>query len=132
MDLNLVSHRFLFFRINTLGSLRDPLYNLNATRYTSSCDKEGTLVQKKFLIAVNIENKAYLDDPEGDTILRDLIVKGGYSNIESVRSAKTLKIVVRSSSEKEALKTVENLCVDLRIYNPVLSDCTIVSAGLTT
>jgi len=90
------------------------------------------LVRKKFLIAINIENKAYLDDPEGDTILRDLIVKGGYSNIESVRSAKTLKIVVRSSSEKEALKTVENLCTDLRIYNPVLSDCTIVSAGKTT
>jgi phosphoribosylformylglycinamidine synthase subunit PurS len=73
-----------------------------------------------------------LDDPEGDTILRDLIVKGGYSNVESVRSAKTLKIVVRSSSEKEALKIVENLCIDLRIYNPVLSDCTIVSAGITT
>ena len=90
------------------------------------------LVRKKFLIAVNIENKAYLDDPEGDTILRDLVVKGGYSNIESVRSAKTLKIVVRSSSEKEALKIVENLCTDLRIYNPVLSDCTIVSAGITT
>ena len=90
------------------------------------------MVRKKFLIAVNIENKAYLDDPEGDTILRDLIVKGGYSNIESVRSAKTLKIVVRSSSEKEALKAVENLSADLRIYNPVLSDCTIVSAGLTT
>lgn len=89
------------------------------------------MVRRKFLIAVNIENKAYLDDPEGDTILRDLIVKGGYSNIESVRSVKTLKIVVRSSSEKEALKTVENLCTDLRIYNPVLSDCTIVSAGIT-
>jgi len=89
------------------------------------------LIRRKFLIAVNIENKAYLDDPEGDTILRDLIVKGGYSNIESVRSVKTLKIVVRSSSEKEALKTVENLCTDLRIYNPVLSDCTIVSAGIT-
>lgn len=93
---------------------------------------EKALGSKKFLIAVNIENKAYLDDPEGDTILRDLIVKGGYSNIESVRSAKTLKIVVKSSSEKEALKIVENLCTDLRIYNPVLSDCTIVSAGMTT
>ena len=58
--------------------------------------------RKKFLIAINIENKKYLDDPEGDTIMRDLIVKGGYSNIESVRSAKTLKMVVRSSSEKES------------------------------
>lgn len=85
--------------------------------------------QKKFLIAINIENKKYLDDPEGDTILRDLIVKGGYSNIESVRTAKTLKIVVTSSSEKEALMIVERLCVDLRIYNPVLSDCTITSTG---
>lgn len=85
--------------------------------------------KKKFLIAINIENKKYLDDPEGDTILRDLIVKGGYSNIESVRTAKTLKIVVTSSSEKEALMTVERLCTDLRIYNPVLSDCTITSTG---
>jgi phosphoribosylformylglycinamidine synthase subunit PurS len=86
--------------------------------------------RKKFLIAINIENKKYLDDPEGDTIMRDLIVKGGYSNIESVRSAKTLKMVVRSSSEKEALNTVENLCIELRIYNPVLSDCTITSTGV--
>lgn len=86
--------------------------------------------RKKFLIAINIENKKYLDDPEGDTIMRDLIVKGGYSNIVSVRSAKTLKMVVRSSSEKEALKAVENLCIELRIYNPVLSDCTITSAGV--
>jgi phosphoribosylformylglycinamidine synthase len=85
--------------------------------------------RKKFLMAINIENKKYLDDPEGDTILRDLIVKGGYSNIESVRTAKTLKIVVTSSSEKEALMTVERLCTDLRIYNPVLSDCTITSTG---
>ena len=87
--------------------------------------------RKKFLIAINIENKKYLDDPEGDTIMRDLIVKGGYSNIESVRSAKTLKMVLiqigyaNSGTEKEALKTVENLCIELRIYNPVLSDCTI-------
>jgi phosphoribosylformylglycinamidine synthase subunit PurS len=86
--------------------------------------------RKKFLIAINIENKKYLDDPEGDTIMRDLIVKGGYSNIESVRSAKTLKMVVRSSSEKEALKTVGDLCIELRIYNPVLSDCTITPTGV--
>jgi hypothetical protein len=39
-------------------------------------------------------------------------------------------MVVRSSSEKEALTTVENLCIDLRIYNPVLSDCTITLTGV--
>ena len=85
---------------------------------------------KKFLVAVIIENKMYLRDPEGDTILRDLVVKGGYSSIKSVRSAKTLKITVRSSSEKKACKIVENLCTELRIYNPVLSECTIESRGI--
>lgn len=84
---------------------------------------------KKFLVVVIIENKMYLRDPEGDTILSDLVVKGGYSSIESVRSAKTLKIIVRSSSEKKACKIVENLCTELRIYNPVLSECTIESRG---
>src|ERR671912_2585219 len=84
---------------------------------------------KKFLVVVIIENKMYLRDPEGDTILRDLVVKGGYPSIESVRSAKTLKIIVRSSSEKKACKIVENLCTELRIYNPVLSECTIESRG---
>ena len=87
---------------------------------------------KKFLIAVSIENKIYLDDPEGDTILRDLVVKGGYSNIESVRSAKTLKIVVKSTSEKRALSTVKKLCSDLRLYNPALSDCTILPTGISS
>lgn len=85
---------------------------------------------KKFLVVVIIENKMYLRDPEGDTILSDLVVKGGYSSVESVRSAKTLKITVRSSSEKKARKIVEDLCTELRIYNPVLSECTIESRGI--
>jgi phosphoribosylformylglycinamidine (FGAM) synthase PurS component len=83
----------------------------------------------KFLILVNIENKPYIDDPEGETIRKDLIIKGGYSSIESVRSVKTLKIIIRSSSERNAIKTVKKLCDDLRIYNPILSDCTVASSG---
>lgn len=86
-------------------------------------------VLSKFLILVNIENKPYIDDPEGETIRKDLIIKGGYSSIESVRSVKTLKIIIRSSSERNAIKAVKKLCDDLRIYNPILSDCTIASSG---
>jgi phosphoribosylformylglycinamidine (FGAM) synthase PurS component len=97
--------------------------------YTLRGEHNKTMSLKKFLIVVNIENKVYLPDPEGGTILSDLVIKGGYSNVESVRSAKTLKIIVRSSSEKKALKTVQNLCSELRIFNPVLSDCTIESRG---
>lgn len=97
--------------------------------YTLGGEHKKTMSLKKFLIVVNIENKIYLPDPEGGTILSDLVIKGGYSDVESVRSAKTLKITVRSPSEKKALKTVENLCSELRIFNPVLSDCTIESRG---
>ena len=45
----------------------------------------------KFVVQVVIENKPYINDPEGETIHRDLVVKGGYSNVQSVRSAKMLK-----------------------------------------
>lgn len=74
---------------------------------------------------VVIENKPYINDPEGETIHRDLVVKGGYTTVHSVRSAKMLKMAVSSKSEKDAEKTVQKLCEELRIYNPVVSNCTI-------
>ena len=74
---------------------------------------------------VVIENKPYINDPEGETIHRDLVVKGGYSSVQSVRSAKMLKMVVNARSEKEAEATVKNLCEELRIFNPVVSNCMI-------
>jgi phosphoribosylformylglycinamidine synthase len=79
----------------------------------------------KFTVQVIIENKPYINDPEGETIHRDLVVKGGYSTVQSVRSAKMLKMVVSSKSEIEAEKTVSKLCEDLRIFNPVVSNCTV-------
>lgn len=83
----------------------------------------------KFLMQVVIENKPYINDPEGETIHRDLVVKGGYSNVQSVRSAKMLKMVVSSKSEKEAEAMVKRLCEELRIFNPVVSNCTIKVTG---
>ncbi len=83
----------------------------------------------KFLVQVVIENKPYINDPEGETIHRDLVVKGGYSSVQSVRSAKMLKMVVTSKSEKEAEATVRKLCEELRIFNPVVSNCTIKATG---
>jgi phosphoribosylformylglycinamidine synthase len=83
----------------------------------------------KFVVVITIENKPDINDPEGETIHRELIMKGGYSNIESVRSAKTLKITIDEKSEKEAEKVVRDLCEELRIYNPVVSTCNIKSLG---
>jgi phosphoribosylformylglycinamidine synthase len=80
---------------------------------------------KKYLVQVVIENKPYINDPEGETIHRDLIVKGGYSAVRSVRSAKMLKMAVSAASEKEAERLVQKLCEELRIFNPVVSNCTV-------
>jgi phosphoribosylformylglycinamidine synthase len=43
--------------------------------------------KKNFMVNVSIENKPFLNDPEGETVLNDLILKGNYSDIVSVRSA---------------------------------------------
>jgi phosphoribosylformylglycinamidine synthase subunit PurS len=83
----------------------------------------------KFVVQVVIENKPYINDPEGETIHRDLVVKGGYSSVQSVRSAKMLKMIVSSKSEKDAEATVKKLCEELRIFNPVVSNCTIKATG---
>lgn len=78
---------------------------------------------------VVIENKPYINDPEGETIHRDLVVKGGYSNVSSVRSAKMLKMVVSSKSEKDAERIVKKLCEELRIFNPVVSNCAVKTSS---
>jgi phosphoribosylformylglycinamidine synthase subunit PurS len=83
----------------------------------------------KFIVQVVIENKPYINDPEGETIHRDLVVKGGYSNVQSVRSAKMLKMVVNSKTKMDAQATVKKLCEELRIFNPVVSICTVKAIG---
>jgi phosphoribosylformylglycinamidine synthase len=74
---------------------------------------------------VTIENKEQVGDPEGETIKKDLILRSGYSKVESVKSAKCYNIVINTNSEEEAKKDVTKLCEELRIYNPVVSNCTI-------
>jgi phosphoribosylformylglycinamidine synthase len=86
-------------------------------------------VISKFIIEVTIENKPYLNDPEGETIHRDLIVKGGFSDVEKVRSAKTLKMIVNAKTERNAEELVARLCEELRIFNPVVSNCQVKSIG---
>ena len=79
----------------------------------------------KYLVVVTIENKERVGDPEGETIKKDLILRSGYSNVESVRSAKCYNIAINTNSEREAKKDISKLCEELRIYNPIVSNCTI-------
>ncbi len=83
----------------------------------------GARKKKIFIVNVSIENKPFLNDPEGETVLNDLILKENYSDIVSVRSAKSLLVKILSGNENEALFKVKKMCDDLRIYNPIVSNC---------
>ena len=78
-------------------------------------------------IHVIIENKPGISDPEGDTILNDLILKGNNSSVKKIRAGKILKFTILAKNEKSAKKSVEVICEDLRIFNPIVSKVTIES-----
>ena len=81
-----------------------------------------------FKVSVVIENKPEINDPEGETILHDLILKGNNSTVKKIRSAKLLKFEVDAKNKKIAEKTVMDLCNDFRIYNPIVSRVTVESS----
>ena len=79
----------------------------------------------KYIVHVIIENKPNISDPEGTTILNDLVLKSKNSSIKKIRVGKILKFTVESSNKKKAEKTVEDTCQELRIFNPLVSDAII-------
>jgi phosphoribosylformylglycinamidine synthase PurS subunit len=87
---------------------------------------------KKYSVLVSISNKKYLPDPEGETILKDLILKGGFSEVEAVRCSKTINLLVRSRTEGQAKKMVLKICAELRLYNPVVSKCDVTVTHSST
>jgi len=83
-----------------------------------------------YTVEIIIENKSAARDPEGETIWRDLVMKGGYSSVKSIRSAKLLRAKVNEPSELEAKNTIFKMCNELRIFNPVAHVCTINVTGV--
>ena len=78
-----------------------------------------------FKVNVIIENKSGISDPEGETILNDLILKKGYSKINGIRSGKILKFKIKEKNKKTAKEEIKKICDELRIYNPMVSALTI-------
>ena len=74
-----------------------------------------------YIVHVIIENKPNISDPEGDTILNDLVLKGNNSSVKKIRAGKILKFTIEASDKKKAEKTVENICQELRIFYPLVS-----------
>ena len=77
-----------------------------------------------YLVHVTIENKPGISDPEGETILNDLVIKGNYSAISKIRSGKVLKFQIDENSKKLAEEKIHKLCDELRIFNPLVSQVT--------
>jgi phosphoribosylformylglycinamidine synthase len=83
-----------------------------------------------FIVSVIIENKPGLVDPEGDTILNDLILKDKRIKVKKVRSAKTLKFEIEAESKELAEKKVMELCDEFRIYNPIVSKVSVETVNI--
>ena len=81
--------------------------------------------KKIYSVLVSISNKKYLPDPEAETILNDLILKGGFREVEAVRCSRTINVLIRSRTELHAKKLVLKICNELRLYNPVVSKCVV-------
>ena len=78
-----------------------------------------------YIVHVIIENKPNISDPEGDTILNDLVLKNKNPSIKKIRVGKMLKFTVEASGGKKEEKIVENICQELRIFNPLVSNAVI-------
>ena len=83
-----------------------------------------------FEISVVIENKPGISDPEGDTILNDLVLKGKNKHISKIRSGTILKFTITEKNEKSAQDKILKICDELRIYNPLVSKVTATAKKL--
>ena len=102
---------------------------------------------RRFTVTVVIENKQGLSDPEGETILRDLVLKegrdesngGGYNEngnnengnngcrISEIKTAKMLRMTVDSQDAESAVRDVRRVCDALHLYNPIVSSVDITA-----
>jgi len=74
-----------------------------------------------FNVNVTIENKPGISDPEGETILNDLVLRGNYESVSKIKSAKMLRFTIEENSKESAQLKVQEICDEVRIYNPLVS-----------
>lgn len=102
---------------------------------------------RRFTVTVVIKNKPGLSDPEGETILRDLVLKegrdessgdGAHDNgssenknsgcrISEIKTAKMLRMTVDSQDAESAVRDVRRVCDALHLYNPIVSSVDITA-----
>ena len=112
------------FAFPSLGSQKSQNTNIVSDFQIEYITAKKKLHMPMFEVRVVIENKPGISDPEGTTILNDLVLKGSYSSVKKIRAAKMLRFQINTTNKKAAENTVKKLCNDLRIYNPMVSKVT--------
>ncbi|MHA2185836.1 MAG: phosphoribosylformylglycinamidine synthase subunit PurS [Promethearchaeota archaeon] len=79
-----------------------------------------------YIVEVVLENKPAARDPVGQTIQKDLLAKKGYNMVENVRSGQYLRIYLKATDDASAKELVNKMCNDLRIFNPVTQNLSIL------
>jgi len=79
-----------------------------------------------FTVHVTIENKPGISDPEGETILNDLVLKGTHKTVSKIKTAKMLKFTIKEKDKKAAQSKIQEICDELRLYNPMVSKVSVV------
>ena len=78
-----------------------------------------------YRVHVTIENKPGISDPEGETILNDLVLRDIHKTVSKIKTAKMLKFTIKEKDKKTAQSKVQKICDEVRIYNPMVSKITI-------
>ena len=78
---------------------------------------------RAFEVSVVISNKPGVREPEGETILHDLVAKSGFEQVESIRAGKYLRVKVVAADPASAKRLVVKMCNELRIFNPAAHSC---------
>ena len=78
-----------------------------------------------YTVKVVVANKEGASDPEGETVYRDLVSKSGFGRVKSIRTGKFLRVSVEASDAPSAKRIVQEMCDELRIYNPAAHSITV-------
>ena len=81
-----------------------------------------------YQISIVIENKPGISDPEGDTILNDLVLKDKNTNITQIRSGTILKFSITDSNEQSAKDSILKICDDSTSILEIGGGCGILAA----
>lgn len=85
-----------------------------------------------FDVQVTISNRPGLRDPEGETILRDLVNRYKDTSVTDVRTSRLLRFRIEESTVEEAHKNISEMCSMLRIYNHLVSEAVIESKQVSS